>query len=73
LWRLRLKGLGFEVELDPQGHLDTSNLATGHVVSVSKATWERDAGQAGFSGFVELIGKPFVSNGPGTDVCHGVF
>jgi hypothetical protein len=57
----------FGVETDP------SDLARGAVLSVKWSTWEPATVKNGWSGLLYLGSrKPFLTDGPGTDVCHGI-
>lgn len=67
LWRIDLTKLTFGWETD------SADLAAGQVVAVDAARWIGNVRQYGWSGFLYLNDSPgWLTNGPGTDVCHGV-
>jgi len=71
LWKVSLRGVSFNSETYPNGP------ASGIAHSVSVASWERGVRLEGWTGELYLkLGRgfyaPFLSNGPGTDICAGV-
>jgi hypothetical protein len=69
LWKLALRGFAFSIETYPNG--PASGIA--HVATLN--TWERYSARAGWAGTLFLPAgwnKPFLSDGPTTDICRGV-
>lgn len=67
LWTVKLRGVSFQWETYPAGP------ASGISHSVSLETWERRAELHGWTGTLRLASpKPYLSNGPTTDICGGV-
>jgi hypothetical protein len=69
LWRVALRGFAFNIETYPNGP------ASGIAHAATLNTWERYTARTGWTGTLFLPGgwaKPFLSDGPTTDICHGV-
>ena len=69
LWKVSLRGFAFIVETYPNGP------ASGIAHATNLKTWERYVARAGWSGTLFLPSgwsKPFLSDGPTTDICHGI-
>ncbi|MDE3190304.1 MAG: hypothetical protein KGL94_05730 [Acidobacteriota bacterium] len=67
LWKVPLRGASFNLESYPNGP------ASGIAHSVSITTWERQVLLHGWSGTLWFgPGRPYISNGPTTDICGGV-
>jgi hypothetical protein len=69
LFRVPLRGFGFNVETYPAGP------ASGVANEVSLSTWERWASRSGWTGQLYVypgLTRPWLTDGPTTDICHGV-
>jgi hypothetical protein len=69
LWKVALHGFGFNIETYPNGP------ASGIAHDATLKAWERYSGRNGWTGTLFLASgwnKPLLSDGPTTDICHGV-
>jgi hypothetical protein len=69
LWKVALRGFAFNIETYPNGP------ASGIAHTATLKAWERHAAHTGWTGTLFLPAgwsKPFLSDGPTTDICHGV-
>jgi hypothetical protein len=69
LWKVALRGFAFNMETYPKG--PASGIANPATLNI----WERYAARFGWRGTLFLAAgwsKPFLSDGPTTDICHGV-
>jgi hypothetical protein len=69
LWKVDLRRLGFNAETYPNGP------ASGVAHDTALNTWERYSVRAGWAGTLFLPSRwsnPFLSDGPTTDICHGI-
>ena len=69
LWKVALRGFAFNIET--YTNLPTSGMA--HAATLK--AWERHVARSGWKGSLFLAAgwnKPFLSDGPTTDICHGV-
>ena len=69
LWKVALRGFAFNTETYPNGP------ASGIAHAASLEAWERYTTRFGWTGTVYLPfgwNKPFLSDGPTTDICRGV-
>lgn len=69
LWKVALRGFAFNVETYPNG--PASGIAHGTTLNA----WERYVTRTGWTGTLFLrLGwsKPFLSDGPTTDICRGI-
>jgi hypothetical protein len=70
LWKVALRGFAFNTESYPNG--PASGIAHGTTLK----TWERYVIRTGWTGTLFLPSgwsKPFLSDGPTTDICRGIF
>ena len=68
LWKIALRGFGFDFETYPNGPASGIN----HTITLN--TWERYVARTGWTGTLFLASgwKPFLSDAPRTDICGGV-
>lgn len=69
LWKVALRGFSFNAETYPNGP------ASGIAHEATLKAWERRAARLGWVGTLFLPAgwnNPFLSDGPTTDICHGV-
>jgi hypothetical protein len=68
LWKVALRGFDFSIETYPNGP------ASGIAHTATLKAWERYAARTGWTGTLFLPfgwNKPFLSDGPTTDICRG--
>ena len=65
IYRMSLKRATLELSSDP------SNPVAAHVITVSFVRWKSFVVRFGWEGIIESVSRPFLTNGPGTDVCNG--
>jgi hypothetical protein len=69
LWKVNLRGVSFNIESYPSGP------ASGIAHKATLKSWERYVSRSRWTGTLFFAGgwsKPFLSDGPTTDICGGV-